>query len=100
MDTSIRFDESIGLTLTNRRDNHYAMIGATGITLGIHPAGDKTNLNPGSVPIGFMPDKWEAGKELLDKNNISYKTDDGKSGTYLHFKNPDGTILYFVKPKW
>ncbi len=100
MDTSISFYESIGLTLQNRWENHYAMIGATGITLGIHPAGDKTDLNSGSVSIGFMLDNWESGKELLHTNNISYKTDDGKSGTYLHFKDPDGTILYFVKPKW
>ena len=69
--TPISFSESIVLTLQNRLENHYAMISATGITIGIHPAGDKTDLNSWSVSIGFMLDKWEAGKELLDTNNIS-----------------------------
>ena len=101
MDTSISFYESIGLTLQNRWENHYAMIGTTGITIGIHPAGDKTNLNSGSVSIGFMLEKIEDAKNLLDKNNIAYKNeDDGKSGIYVHFKDPDGTVLYFVEPKW
>ncbi len=100
MDKSIDFYESIGLTLQNRWENHYAMVVTTGIAIGIHPAGDKPNLNSGTVSIGFMPQNWEEGKNLLDANNISYVTDDGKSGTYLHFKDPDGTVLYFVKPKW
>ena len=101
MDASISFYESIGLTLQNRWDNHYAMVATTGITIGIHPAGNKIHLNSGSISIGFMIAKLEDCKKLLNENNITYKTeDDGKSGIYLHFKDPDGTILYFVEPKW
>ncbi len=48
-----------------------------------------------------MIDKIEDAKILLDRNNIAHKQeDDGKSGMYLHFKDHDGTILYFVQPKW
>jgi hypothetical protein len=37
----------------------------------------------------------------LDKLKINHKSDDdGKSGIYCHFKDPDGTALYFVQPKW
>ncbi len=62
---SISFYESIGLTLQNRWENHYAMVSATCITIGIRPAGDKTDLNSGSVSIGFMLDNWKSEKELL-----------------------------------
>ncbi|MEP6582606.1 MAG: VOC family protein, partial [Ginsengibacter sp.] len=100
MDVAINFYESIGLNLQNRWGDHYAMMTTTGITIGIHPANQETDLTSGSVSIGFMPDSLEEAKELLHKNNIAFKIDDGKSGAYLHFKDPDGTVLYFVKPKW
>ncbi len=40
MDKAISFYESIGLTLKQRWDNHYAMVVNEGITMGIHPAKD------------------------------------------------------------
>ena len=100
IDNAINFYESIGLSLKQRWDNHYAMVVTEGITIGIHPAKD-AEVNSGSVSIGFMIDKIEEAKILLNKNHISHKQeDDGKSGMYLHFKDPDGTVLYFVQPKW
>ena len=48
-----------------------------------------------------MVDDIEEAHALLEKEKIAFtKEDDGKSGIYAHFKDPDGTILYFVKPKW
>jgi len=99
MNKSIHFYESIGLKLKQRWGDHYAMISGPGVTLGIHPSDGKPE-GSGSVSIGFMVDNFEDVKKLLEKSGIQYKTDDGKSGTYAHFKDPDGTILYFVKPKW
>ncbi len=100
MDAAIKFYEQIGLTLKQRWDNHYAMIETTGITIGIHPSHSAENSS-GTVSIGFMTDDIDATKAMLAANNIHYKDeDDGKSGLYLHFKDPDNTVLYFVKPKW
>lgn len=99
MDKAIRFYETIGLTLKQRWDNHYAMLVTEGITIGIHPAETAANSS-GTVSIGFMIEKIEEAKELLAQHNIPYKEDDGKSGHYLHFKDPDNTVLYFVVPKW
>ena len=99
MDSSIRFYETIGLKLKERWGDHYAMITGPGLTLGIHP-GDANSAGSGNVSIGFMVDDLAEMQKLLKKNNIVFITDDGKSGTYAHFKDPDGTVLYFVKPKW
>lgn len=99
MDKAISFYESIGLTLKQRWDNNYAMLITEGITIGIHPA-NETELTSGSISIGFMIDNIEDAKTLLDKSNIVYKAEDGKSGNYVHFKDHDGTVLYFVEPKW
>lgn len=100
MDRAVSFYESIGLTLKQRWDNHYAMMMAPGITIGLHPSED-TATNSGTVSIGFMIEDIEEVKALLDTNKTAYTSQaDGKSGTYVHFKDPFGTILYFVKPKW
>jgi len=99
MDKSIQFYESIGLKLQQRWGEHYAMISGPGVTLGIHPSEEKPE-GSGSVSIGFMIEDFDDVKKLLEKNGIKFKTADGKSGTYAHFADPDGTVLYFVKPKW
>lgn len=101
MNKSISFYESIGLKLKQRWDDNYAMMDGPGITLGIHPGGNEES-GSGDLSIGFMVDNFEEAKALLQKNNISItgEEDDGKSGNYIHFNDPDGTTLYFVKPKW
>lgn len=101
MNKSISFYESIGLKLKQRWDDNYAMVDGPGITLGIHPGGNDES-GSGDLSIGFMVDDYEAAIALLKKNNvkITHQEDDGKSGNYLHFNDPDGTALYFVKPKW
>jgi len=99
MDKSIQFYESIGLTLKQRWDNNYAMVETAGLTIGIHPGGDDQS-GSGTVSIGFMIDDINDAKALLEKNGLTGKFEDGKSGTYIHFNDPDGTVIYFVQPKW
>ena len=99
MDDAIKFYEQIGLTLKQRWYNNYAMVTAPGITIGLHP-GRESEIGSGSLSIGFMVDDIEEAKMLLTRNEISFEDNDGKSGHYLHFKDPDNTILYFVLPKW
>ena len=99
MDQSIDFYQKIGFELKNRWENHYAMITAPGITLGIHP-GRETDSDNQNISIGLMVDKAADAKTLLDANAVPYTFNDGKSGTYLHFKDPDGTAIYFTEPKW
>ena len=96
---SLLFYESIGLKLKQRWNSDYAMVETTGLTIGIHPDGEDDS-NSGTVSIGFMIENIDEAKALLEKNKITCKFEDGGSGTYIHFKDPDGTILYFVQPKW
>jgi len=99
IDESIRFYKSIGLTLKNRWESHYAMMETTGITIGLHPT-DQTKSGSGTVSIGFMVDSISEAEAMLENNKIEGRLDVGKSGTYLHFSDPDGTVLYFVEPQW
>jgi catechol 2,3-dioxygenase-like lactoylglutathione lyase family enzyme len=99
LDESIQFYKSIGLKLKQRWGNHYAMVVTKGITLGLHPS-DKKEHSSGTTSIGFMVDSLAEAKKMLEQNLIPIRQDEGKSGNYLHFNDPDGTTFYFVEPEW
>lgn len=99
MDAAINFYTSIGLTLSQRWDDHYAMITAPDVVIGLHPA--EGNIESGNqISIGFMIDDIADAKKIMEENNIPYEFRDGKSGKYVNFKDPDGTALYFTQPAW
>jgi catechol 2,3-dioxygenase-like lactoylglutathione lyase family enzyme len=98
---AIAFYESIGLKLKARWDDHYAMVEAPGVTIGLHPG--EGNLKASEkISIGFMVSEADEAEALLKKNGIKFDRNDeaDSSGIYLHFQDPDGTTLYFTQPKW
>jgi len=99
LDKSIMFYEHLGLKLKNRRGNHYAQMMTKDIIIGLHPTVEDLP-DSSKISIGFSVDSIEEAKELLNENNIDFHFEEGKSGYYLHFKDKDGTKIYFVQPKW
>ncbi len=101
MDRSIAFYESVGLTLKARWGDHYAQLAAPGILIGLHPTQD-SNLTDHSdnVSIGFTTDDFENTRILLEQLSIHATERQEEGGEFLHFKDPGGTALYFIKPKW
>lgn len=89
------------MTLTNRWSNQYAQLKAPGIVIGLHPS-NTMNLsdNSGNVSIGFTTNDFEETKSYLAKLPIEIQERNEAGGQFLHFKDPDGTDLYFIKPKW
>lgn len=101
MDKSVSFYQSIGLIVKNRWGNHYAQLTVPGVVIGLHPTSD-SNLAGGSgnVFIGFTTGDFEEAKSFLEKLLIPVTTREEEGGQFLHFNDPDGTALYFIKPKW
>jgi len=91
--------DSIGFNIKQRWDNHYAQLTAPGITLGIHPTNDNI-ANSGNVSIGFTTDNFEETKNQLSILAIQTQLREEEGGKFIHFSDPDGTALYFIKPKW
>jgi len=100
MDKSISFYESIGFAVKNRWDNYYAQLTAPGITIGIHPDDNMPASGSGSTSIGFTIDNLDEAKTLLQELSVNATVRDEEGGQFLHFNDPDGTALYFIKPKW
>jgi catechol 2,3-dioxygenase-like lactoylglutathione lyase family enzyme len=101
LDKSISFYKSIGLSLKNRWSNYYAQLDAPGLTIGLHPSTDD-NLagNSGNISIGFTIHNFEEAKSSLMNLAIAFTERSEEGGEFIHFIDPDGTALYFIKPKW
>jgi len=99
MDRSVSFYQSIGFTVKNRWGEHYAQLTAPGITIGLHPSNESINSS-GNLSISFTTDNFEETQSSLNSLSIEVVTRNEEGGQFLHFKDPDGTLLYFIKPKW
>ena len=99
MDRSISFYQSIGFTVNNRWGNYYAQLTAPGITIGLHPSEDR-KMDSGNLSIGLTTDNLKDTKTSLQQLSIQVTERKEEGGQFLHFNDPDGTALYFIKPKW
>ena len=100
MDRSVSFYQSLGLELKNRWGNFYAQLAAPGIVIGLHPGNGNLAGNSGNVSIGFTTDNIEETRSSLEKLSIAITERKEEGGEFLHFNDPDGTALYFIKSKW
>jgi catechol 2,3-dioxygenase-like lactoylglutathione lyase family enzyme len=99
LNLSVEFYKSIGFTLKNQWGNHYAQMTAPGITIGLHPS-KASALASESISIGFTVENLENAKAVLDSLNIVTSMRNEEGGEFIHFKDPDGTALYLIRPKW
>lgn len=97
LEKSISFYKSIGFELKMQWGEHYAQLIAPGITIGLHPS---SSTGSGGVSIGFTADDFEKAKTGLKELFIKATERNEEGGSFLHFNDPDGTPLYFIKPKW
>ena len=101
LEQSISFYQSLGFELKYKWNAHYAQLSAPGIKIGLHPA-NAQNLkgNSGNLSIGFTTDNFNGIKRSLIDLGINVSEREEEGGSFIHFKDPDGTSLYFIKPNW
>ncbi len=101
LDESVKFYLKIGFSLKQRWDNHYAQLTAPGIELGLHPSGmPAAPSDRPRVSIGFTTTDFDQTKDELSSLGISVSERSEQGGDFLHFNDPDGTSLYFIRPRW
>ena len=101
LDKSISFYESLGLTMKQRWGEHYAELSAPGLLIGLHPSNGKSSSGgSGNTSIGFTTDQFDETKVTLNGLSIKFTERNEEGGQFIHFNDPDGTALYFIKPKW
>jgi catechol 2,3-dioxygenase-like lactoylglutathione lyase family enzyme len=106
MDRAVRFySEVLGLKLAYRFGDHWASVElGKGLTIGLHPASsEKPAGHKGSMSIGLeLAGSIRTAVETLTAKGVRFKGEiqDGKSGVFAHFEDPDGNPLYLAELRW
>jgi catechol 2,3-dioxygenase-like lactoylglutathione lyase family enzyme len=99
LDRSISFYvDVLAFDLMQRYGNHYCQVSAPGIVIGLHPADHKL-ITSENISIGFTVDDFDEARKGLSANSIQHELRTELGGDFIHFRDPDGNALYFVKPK-
>lgn len=100
LDVSVDFYLKLGFELKQRWGKYYAQMTAPGIEIGLHPTeASRIAGHSGNVSLGFTSLDFEKAEESLKAQNVAYTIRKEQGGSFLHFTDPDGTALYFIKPK-
>ena len=108
LDRAVRFyTDTLGLRLQYRAGDHFAMIDAgSGLTIGLHPPGERTPPpgSSGNIQIGLnVTGAIEQVVESLLARGVRFQERDGKAVVddgavkLAFFTDPDGTDLYLCE---
>lgn len=110
MDRAVRFyTEVLGLKLAYRFGDHWASVElGKGLTIGLHPGAAEGSANPPGVvkhgmSIGLeLSGKIEDAVAALESKGVHFAgvVNEGKSGKFAHFLDPDGNSLYLAQLNW
>ena len=108
MDRAVRFyTETLGLKLAYRFGDHWASVElGKGLTIGLHPAsasGEIPGGRKGSMAIGLeLSGSIEDAMKSLEAKGVKFQgpVNEGKSGKFAAFADPDGNSLYLAELNW
>lgn len=106
MDRAVQFyTETLGLKLAYRFGDHWASVEVgTGLTIGLHPASaDMPAGRKGSMTIGLeLSGSIHEAMSTLEAKGVRFHgpVNEGKSGSFVSFEDPDGNQLYLAQLNW
>jgi catechol 2,3-dioxygenase-like lactoylglutathione lyase family enzyme len=106
MDNAVRFySEVLGLRLAYRFGDHWASVElGKGLTIGLHPASAEMPAGrPGSMAIGLeLSGSIHEAVAALEAKGVKFDgpVNEGKSGSFAGFHDPDGNQLYLAQLNW
>jgi catechol 2,3-dioxygenase-like lactoylglutathione lyase family enzyme len=108
MDLAVRFySEILGLKLAYRFGDHWASVEAgKGLTIGLHPASAEMPAGrAGSMAIGLELSRdvnIHDAMATLESRGVKFQgiVNEGKSGYFVGFADPDGNPLYLAQLNW
>jgi hypothetical protein len=97
--------EVLGLKLTYRFGDHWASMEiGKGLTIGLHPASAESPAGrKGSMTISLeLSGSIHDAMRTLEAKGVKFEgpVNEGKSGSFVSFEDPDGNLLYLAQLNW
>lgn len=97
LDRSVDFyTDVLGFKIVQRYGNHYAQIAGPGIIIGLHPTAGALKPDD-NISLGFLITDIEQALHMLTNFSLLYVERNERGGSFIHFNDPDGYALYFIK---
>lgn len=100
LDKSIAFYTSIGFTLEQQWENHYAQMRGPGIEIGLHRSTQVNATGASNMSIGLTVDDFATASAHLKELGIAFSERSEEGGEFIHFTDPDENPIYIIKPSW
>jgi catechol 2,3-dioxygenase-like lactoylglutathione lyase family enzyme len=106
MDRAVRFyTEVLGLKLAYRFGDHWASVEVgKGLTIGLHPSSEPSPAGrKGPMAIGLeLSGSIHEAMRTLEAKGVQFPSpvNEGKSGSFAQFEDPDGNPLYLAQLNW
>jgi predicted enzyme related to lactoylglutathione lyase len=107
MDRAVRFyTEVLGLRLAYRFGDHWAAVEVgKGLTIGLHPGrpqGAPVGRPTMSIGLELSGETIREAIERLEARGVVFQgmVNEGKSGSFAGFSDPDGNSLYLAELNW
>jgi len=106
MDRAVRFySETLGIKLTYLFGDNWASVElGKGLTIGLHPASAQMPAGrKGSMTIGLeLSGSIHEAVKTLEAKGVKFHgpINEGKSGSFAGFEDPDGNVLYLAQLNW
>lgn len=94
------YTQTLALPLTERYGNEWAEVSLSGLTIGLHPAGE-TTPEAGTSSVGLEVDDIDAAVAALKAKGVSFEAEirDSEMIRIIPFKDPDCHTLYLAQLK-
>lgn len=94
------YTQTLGLHQDERYGNEWAEVSLTGLTIGLHPAGEQTP-DAGTSSIGLEVADIDAEVAALKAKGVAFMEEirDSEMIRIIPFKDPDGHTLYLCQVK-
>lgn len=94
------YTETLGLELKVRHSSHWAEVGNSGITIGLHPKTKNKTITQGdSITIGLEVADIDAAVKELQNKGLELMVQKDSQVYMAYFNDPDDNVLYFFQYK-